>query len=221
MRDEVGVLLVEDHVTFRQALDAVMLGEPDLRVVGQVARAGEAGAVAARTHPQVALVDLDLPDGSGATAIRDIHESSPETACVVLSALTDDVQLGRAIEAGAAAVLHKSIGIPELLETLRAVARGAVVLPPLDMSRRLRALAAARDGEWEARLLRERLTAREHQILDLLAQGQGHQEIAGVLTIASETAQTHIRNLLGKLGVSSRLEAVVKGIRLGLVDPPR
>lgn len=217
---EVGVLLVEDHASFRQALEVVLLGERELRVVGQVSHAAEAGKAAARIRPQLALIDLDLPDGSGVQAINDIHAASPETACLVLSALTDDVEFGRAIEAGAAAVLHKSIDIAELLRALRAVAGGAVVLPRLDTSRRLRALAAARNQEWEAKILRERLTAREHEILDRLTRGQGHHEIAAQLFISPETAQTHIRNLLGKLGVNSRLEAVVKGLQLRLVDSP-
>jgi DNA-binding NarL/FixJ family response regulator len=94
------------------------------------------------------------------------------------------------------------------------------VLPPADTSRRLRALAAHRDQDWHGRVLRERLTPREQEVLERLAQGAGHDEIARDLVISPETAQTHIRNLLGKLGVRSRLEAVIKALRLGLVPPP-
>lgn len=216
----IRVLIVEDHASFRQALEALMLQQPDLRVVAQAERIAEVGDTAAREHPDVALVDLDLPDGSGIDAIGAIREASPSTACAVLSALTDDIEFGRAIEAGAAAVLHKSIDIPDLLDALRTVAAGGVVLPPAETSRRLRALAAHRDQDWQARVLRERLTPREQEVLERLAQGAGHERIARDLVISPETAQTHIRNLLGKLAVSSRLEAVVMALRLGLVSPP-
>lgn len=215
-----GVLLVEDHASFRQALETVLLGQERLRVVAQVGRVAEAGEAARRWQPEVAVVDLDLPDGSGIQAITDIREASPETACVVLSALADDAEFGRAIEAGAAAVLHKSVEIRDLLDALHTVADGAVVLPPAETSRRLRALAASREAHWHAQLLRERLTPRETEVLERLARGDGHREMARELFISPETAQTHIRNLLAKLAVSSRLEAVVKALRLGLVRPP-
>lgn len=216
----IGLLLVEDHAVFRQALENLMLGEPDLRVVAQVGRADEAAEAALASGADLALVDLDLGGGSGVDALTAIREVSPSTICVVLSALTDDVEFGRAIEAGAAAVLHKSIEIPDLLDALRRVAGGAVLLPPVETSRRLRALAAARDQDWHARVLRDRLTPREWEVLERLAQGEGHAQIAAGLVISPETAQTHIRNLLGTLAVHSRLEAVVKALRLGLVAPP-
>jgi DNA-binding NarL/FixJ family response regulator len=216
----IRLLLVEDHAVFRQALENLLLGEPDLRVVAQVGRADEAAEAALESGADLALVDLDLGTGSGVDALTSIREASPSTVCVVLSALTDDVEFGRAIEAGAAAVLQKSIEIPDLLDALRRVAEGAVLLPPVETSRRLRALAAARDQDWHARVLRDRLTPREWEVLERLVQGKGHAEIAADLVISPETAQTHIRNLLAKLAVRSRLEAVVKALRLGLVAPP-
>lgn len=216
----ISVLLVEDHASYRQALQAVMAIEGDLEVVAQVGRADQAGAAAAALLPDLAVIDLDLIGGNGVDALGDIRESSPHSACIVLSALTDDVQFGRAIEAGAAAVLHKSIDIGELIDVLRTVAGGAVVLPPAETSRRLRALAASRDRDWYARLLDRQLTAREHEVLEALTHGADHRRIARDLGISPETAQTHIRNLLAKLAVGSRLEAVVKALRLGLVDPP-
>jgi len=219
--DRITVLLVEDHDSYRQALETVMAGTDDLQVVAETARADEAGALAAQHRPDVAVIDLDLLGGTGVDALADVKARSPRTATAVLSALTDDVEFGRAIEAGAAAVLHKSVDIPELLDTLRTVGRGGTALSPEATSRRLRALAADREQHWHARLLAEHLTQREVEVLERLAQGLDHRAIGREFRISPETVQTHIRNLHAKLGVRSRLEAVVKAVRLGIVPPPR
>lgn len=217
----ITILIVEDHVSFSQALDAVMSGEEDLDVVAQVQSADKAGAAAARTGATLAVVDLDLPDGSGVDAIAAIRRCSPGTACVVVSALRDDVECGRAVEAGATAVVHKSVDIVELLDVLRRVSAGETVLTADQATRQLKAVAAFREQERSVSLVRERLTEREQEILIRLAAGSHVPAIAEELGIEPATARTHIRNLLGKLSVSSRLEAVVKALRLGLVVPPR
>lgn len=216
----VKVLLVEDHVSFRDALDVVMAVHDDLDVVAQVGRADEAGVAAASNGADVAVVDLDLSGGSGVDAIAGIREQSPGTACVVLTGLRDDIELGRAIEAGAAAVLYKTTDMAEVLDVIRRVVDGATVLPVEITTQALRALARQRDHAWYRRVLRENLTGRELQVLELLADGAGNHDIAVRLEIAPDTAQTHVRNLLGKLAVGSRLEAVIKAIRYGLVPPP-
>lgn len=216
----IRVLLVEDHASYRQALDTVMQVEGDLEVVAQVERADGAADAASSAHPDVAIVDLDLPGGSGVDAVEAIRDHCPAVACVVLSALTDDVSFGRAIEAGASAALHKSVDIQELLAVIRKVASGSTVLAADETSRRLRALAAARDQAWHARVLDESITAREREVLQLLADGLDNRAIATRLGISPQTVRTHIGNLLAKLAVSSRLEAVVKAVRLGLVEPP-
>lgn len=216
----VTVLLVEDHASYRQALQVLLAAQGDLEVVAEAESPAQAATAAREVTPDVAVVDIDLESGSGVDAVVEIRKVSPVTACVVLSALKDDIEFGRAIEAGAVAALHKSIAIPELLDVLRAVAGGATILPAEETSRRLRALAAYREQYWYAGALAQRLTPREREVLEHLVQGRTHQQIARELTISPETVQTHIRNLLGKLAVSSRLEAVVKALRLGLVDPP-
>ncbi len=214
------VLLVEDHASFREALQAVIAMEDDLAVVAHVDRGERAGALAAEHVPNVAVVDLDLPGADGIAAIRDIRRASPGTACLVLTALKDDVEMGRAVVAGAAGVLHKSIEIDELLAAIRRVGAGAALLVPDDTSRWLQAAAAARDRRWHVALLERTLSAREKEVLALLADGGTNLSIARELGISAETVQTHIRNILGKLDVGSRLEAVTTAIRLGLVDPP-
>lgn len=214
------VLLVEDHASFREALATVMDIEDDLEAVGEVERADEAAPAAERLRPDVALVDLDLP-GGGILALDELRRRCPATACIVLSALSDDMVLGQAIEAGASAVLHKSVAIPELLRVIRVVAGGQTVLPAEPTSRALRALAAHRDRDWHARILAETITQREHEVLQHLAEGGDNLSIGRRLGISPQTVQTHIRNILAKLAVGSRLEAVAKALRYGLIDPPR
>lgn len=214
------LLLVEDHASFREALQAVIAMEDDLAVVAQVDRGEQAGTAAAEHNPDVAVVDLDLPGADGIAAVHAIRRSSPGTACLVLTALRDEVELGRAVQAGAAAVLHKAVEIDELLAAIRRVASGATLLSPADTSRWLQAAVAARDRWWLGELLDRTLSPREKEVLELLAQGGTSQGIAADLQISVETVQTHVRNVLAKLDVGSRLEAVAKAIRLGLVDPP-
>ncbi|HEX2028605.1 MAG TPA: response regulator transcription factor [Nitriliruptorales bacterium] len=125
----ITVLLVEDHPGYREALAAVLSLEDDIAVVGQAERGDEAGRMAANSQPAVALVDLDLPGGDGITAVGQIHRSSPTTACVILTARPHDVACRAAIQAGAAALLRKSVEVPVLLSTLRAVAQGRETSP--------------------------------------------------------------------------------------------
>ncbi len=216
----VTVMLVEDHASFRAALEAVFGLQDDLEVVAQVGRGDLAGDVAAEHLPDVGIVDLDLPGSDGVAALAAVRRSSPDTACLVLTALSDDVELGRAIEAGAAAIVHKSAEMSELLDAVRAVARGLNLLDPGEISRRLRVLGAARETRWEAQLLKANLTSREKEVLRLLLTGRSNRAIGKELGIRSETVQTHVRNLLAKLKVGSRLEAVTEAIRLGLVEVP-
>lgn len=216
----IGVLLVEDHASFRHALRAVFALEDDLQLVAEVA-SGDLAQDAARDHePDVAVIDLDLPGADGVAALFAIREVRPETACVVLTALEDDAEMGRAVEAGAVAVLHKSVDIGELLMVIRQASQGASLLPAADTTRWLQARAKVRDRRWRTALLEEKLTPREREVLTLLAQGGTNQTIAEDLSISPETVQTHVRNLMAKVDERSRLALVTTAIRLGLVDPP-
>lgn len=215
----IRVLLVEDHASLAQALTAVMGLEDDLRVVGHARAAEEVDAVLDGAHADVAVIDLDLPGASGVDVIAELRDRPNAPRCLVLTALRDDAELGRAVEAGAAAVVHKSVDMPQLLDVVRQVAGGATVLPAGPTSTWLRAMAAERERTWRARTLRDALTGREAEVLRLLADGCNSAAIAEHLVITQDTVQSHVRNLLGKLGVGSRLEAVALALRLGLVDP--
>lgn len=218
--DPVRVLLVEDHASFRHALRAVFDLEDGLEIVGEVDDGALAAALAADAQPDVAVVDLDLPGIDGVGAIAAIRAGSPRTACVVLTALEDEAELGRAVEAGANAVLHKSVHIDHVIDVIRRAARGETVLTVEDATRWLRARGQSRDQHWRSELMRERITGREAEILSLLANGGTNPSIAAELGISPETVQTHVRNLLAKMDERSRLELVTTAIRLGLVAPP-
>jgi len=216
----IRVLIVEDHVSFAQAMTALMSLQEDLTVVAVLDRGD---TVIERLHgsaADVAIVDLDLPGTPGVDTIAAIREAFPQVGCIVLTALTDPVELGRAVEAGAAAVLHKSVPIDDVLAAARSVASGRNLLDPTTTSIWLRALASHRERGWRARVTAEALSPRERDVLRLLAEGFDTDAIARALGVTPATAQTHLRNLRGKLGVSSRLEAVVEGLRLGLVERP-
>lgn len=215
----VRILLVEDHAAFRQAIDAVCRLEDDLEVVGHVERGDAVVDALGPAAPDVVVVDLDLPGADGVAAIQAVHEHSDAT-CMVLTALTDDAALGAAVEAGVAAVLHKSVEIPELLDAIRRVADGANLLDPTLVSRWLRHLTASRSGAWQAQVTAEALSPREHDVLRRLVQGQSVRTMAEELGISAATVETHLRNLRGKLGATSRLDAVLVALRLGLVDAP-
>lgn len=214
------VLLVEDHASFRHALRAVFALEQDLSIVAEIDDGTLAGAAAAEHQPDVAVVDLDLPGADGIEALAEIRLANPDTACVVLTALEDDAEMGRAVEAGAAAILHKSVDIEELLQVIRSASAGMSLLSPSDTTRWLQARGQARDRRWQTALLEQKLTRREREVLALLAHGGTNRSIARDLVISPETVQTHVRNLMAKVDERSRLALVTTAIRLGIVDPP-
>lgn len=215
----IRVLLVEDHTSLRQALAAVIGMTDDMSLAGEHGRADFDVAEAA-ADTDVAVIDLDLPGGDGVEVVTRLRTASPTLGAVVLTGLSDDRELGRAIEAGAAAVLHKATPMPEVLDTIRTVAAGGTVLPVEETSRRLSALARDRERRWQGRLYAEQLTNRELEVLEHLVYGLGNSDIGQRLGISPETVQTHVRNLMGKLGASSRLEAVSLALQHELVDPP-
>jgi DNA-binding NarL/FixJ family response regulator len=213
------VALVEDHVSFRQALAYMFDREPEFEVAGQAGSFAEARELL-RLAAEVALVDLGLPDGDGALLIRELRDANPHVTILVLTASVDREQIARAVEAGAAGVMHKSSSLEEILDAVRRLLAGEVLMPLNEVVELMRLAGRKRDREYEARLAIRRLTPREREVLQALAEGLSNKEIARKLHITVETERTHMVNILGKLGVHSRLEALVFAVRYGVVEIP-
>ena len=216
----IRVLLLEDHTAFRQAMALILGREPDLAVVA------EAGSLAeARPHLRdvdVGVFDLDLPDGDGADLIRELHAANRRAEALVLTASAGRRDLARAVAAGAAGVLHKSTPIAEIVAAIRRVQAGESLISPEELGALLQEGAQQRAADRTAREAIARLTGREQAVLALLAEGLGDKEIAGRLGVRPETVKTHTANLFGKLGVESRLQALILAVRHGVVrlEPP-
>ena len=220
MNDPTRLLLVEDHVSFRQALAFMFEREPDFEVVGQVGSVGEVSKLSdgMLKDVEVAVVDLALPDGDGLDLIEDLSLNEPQIATLVLSASLEQGRFARAIEAGAACVLHKATPLKDIIEAVRRLKAGEALHSPGEVIEMLRLVSREREEKREVLRAIERLTSREREILQALAEGLESREIAEKLNITVETERTHMVNILHKLGVHSRLQALVFAARHGLVE---
>ncbi len=219
----VRVMLVDDHTSFRLPLAIVLEREPDLEVVAQAGSLAEAREMLRGKEPavDVVLVDLNLPDGSGVDLIADLRVARPNAAALVLSAHSDPSQLARAIEAGAMGIAHKSTSPLEVVESLRRLYAGEKLLSLQEFTAAIRLVSRERQEDQEARLAIERLTSREREVLQALAEGLSDQEIAERLYVGVGTVRSHLRSLLLKLQVQSRLQVLVFAVRHGLVEIKR
>ena len=213
------ILLVEDHASFRQALAFMFEREQEFIVAGQAGSLAEARAFMRKVPDgiDVAVVDLALPDGDGFGLIVELA-SRPDVMTLVLSASLEPTRFARAVEAGAAGVLHKSAAIGEVVEAVRRLKSGEALLSPAEVIQMLRMVNRKRQEEYEAQRAVEKLTPREKQVLQALAEGLDSKDIAEKLHITVETERTHMVNILGKLDVHSRLQALVFAARHGLVE---
>lgn len=210
------VLLVEDHTAFRQALAFMINREPDLEVAGQAGSLAEARGQL--TGIDVAVVDIDLGDGSGVELIPDLRNANPQGMVLMLTGTSDEAQIAAAVEAGAAGVLHKSVPINEIIEAIRRLSAGEILMSPQEIIKLLRFATRRRAEERKVAMMTAQLTPREFDVLQALATGASDKEIAQELHVSTETVRTHMVNILGKLDVSSRLQALVFAVRHGLVD---
>ena len=211
----IRVLLVEDHSSFRQATAAVFEREPGFEVVGQAGSLAEARRLLEGVD--VAVVDLGLPDGYGGEIIKELREKNPQAQTLVLSATLDRAEMARAVEAGAAGFLHKSAGMVEVMEAIRRLRAGETLLPVEEVVELLRFAGSRREHEHEARLAIAQLTPREKEVLQALAEGLDGKEIAEQLGISDKTERNHMASILAKLGVHSRLQALVFALRHNVV----
>ena len=213
------IFLVEDHASFRQALAFMFEREGEFVVAGQAGSLAEARAFLRKSPDSfdVAVVDLALPDGDGFGLIAELS-SRPDVMTLVLSASLEPTRFARAVEAGASGVLHKSVPIGEIVDAVRRLRSGEALLSPAEVVEMLRMVSRRRQEEYEARRAIEKLTPREKQVLMALGEGLDSKDIAEKLHITVETERTHMVNILGKLDVHSRLQALVFAARHGLVE---
>jgi len=214
----VRIMLADRQSLFRDAMRVVLESQDDLKVVGEASDGMQAVSEAARTHPDVALIDADLPNCHGLKAAAMIAERVETCRMLVLSDLEDEDTLVEALEAGATGYLTKTSPIGELIDAARRVAAGETIVPPHMLGGLLGRLIRRRRDHDDAIRQLAGLTRREREVLFLLAQAADNGGIAQPLVISPETARTHVQNVLTKLGVHSRLEAAAFVIQNGLLD---
>ncbi len=214
----IRIMLAEDHAVVREGTRNLLELEPDFEVVGEAATGVEAIEVAGRVHPDVAIVDIGMPEMNGIEATRQIKARWPDINVLVLTAYDDDEYVFAFVEAGAAGYLLKDVPAEEVIRAVRAVHAGEPVLHPAVM-KKLMARFAGRAGDSPAGPSEVGLLSkREREVLTLAARGLTNALIGDELSLSPRTVQTHMRNIFTRLRVSSRTEAVVSAVRQGFVD---
>jgi DNA-binding NarL/FixJ family response regulator len=219
-RPEVGaitIVIVDDHLSFGEALQVALDKESDLSVIEVVTDGTAAVETSAARRPDVVLMDLQMPGVDGIEATRRIRERSAGTEVIILSGNDDDMSLARAVQAGASGFLSKTGAIVNLAEAIRRAHRGEPLHESAELeasARRLRRRRAM-DGNLAERV--ERLTPRELEVLQMLADGATPDQISSELQMSKHTLRTHTQNVLTKLGVHTKLDAIVVALRYGKI----
>ncbi|MEW2381502.1 response regulator transcription factor [Micromonospora sp. NPDC047707] len=212
----IGVLIVDDDELVRVGLRAILDAQPDLRVVGEAADGSAVPPLVARLRPQVVLMDVRMPEIDGIQATRRLLAASADPPRVlVITTFANDEYVYDALRAGASGFLLKRARPAEVVEAVRVVARGESLLFPAAIRR----LAGAYGSRGADRLAAARLTDREAEVLRLMAAGLSNPEIADRLVVGVETVKTHVGNVLAKLGVRDRTQAVIAAYESGFVTP--
>lgn len=213
----IRVLLVDDHRAFTEALQVVLNLQPDLRVVGTAATAELATGEARRTQPDVVLMDYHLPDQNGADTAAQVKRVSPASKVVMLTSAAADDVLVACIEAGVSGYLSKEQAVDDVAETVRKAYAGDILVPRSTLLRLLSKINERSRATRSVGAVAQRLTSREYDVLQEVATGGDDGTISSRLGISPLTFRTHVRNIMGKLGVHSRLEAVTFAVRNGLI----
>ena len=202
----IRVLVADDHALLRHGVASLVNAQPDMELVAQASTGREAVEQYRRHRPDITLMDLQMSDMSGIEAMIGIRSEFPNARIIVLTTYTGDVQVVRALRAGARAYLLKGSVHTDLVETIRAVHAGQKRVPP-----EVAAEVAGHAGE-------EELSAREIDVLRLIARGNANKEIAAQLSITEETVKSHVARILGKLGANDRTHAVTIGLQRGIIE---
>ena len=216
----ISVAIIEDHQILVDSLGLMLRYEPDMEFLGAASSLKDGEVLVGNSIPDVLLLDIGLPDGNGLDLIPEINTTSPDTHIVVLTSLSDEATLMRVIDSGISGFVSKNSQLSELLETIRKAADGEIVMPTSLLMGLLMRLPRDKAAAYQDEKGWQRLTVREQEILEMLAKGKSGNEIAEELHIAPLTVRTHIRNMMSKMGVHSRLEAVAFGLKNGIIDPP-
>jgi DNA-binding NarL/FixJ family response regulator len=217
--DVIRVLIVDDHALFRRGLMLVLESEPGIEVVGEAEDGSDALVKAEATAPDVVLMDVRMPKLSGIEATKAVAAALPTSKIIMLTVSDEEDDLYEAIKAGAAGYLLKEISIEEVADAVRAVVQGQTLISPSMASKlitefqQLSRLAADR-----SQVPAPKLTDRELEVLKLVAQGMTNREVADQLYIAENTVKNHVRNILEKLHLHSRMEAVMYAVRENLLE---
>ncbi|HVL26398.1 MAG TPA: response regulator transcription factor [Thermomicrobiales bacterium] len=207
----IRILITDDHSVVRQGLRMFLELDPELEIAGEAANGAEAVALAKELQPDVVLMDLLMPVMDGITAISTIRKELPGIEVVALTSVLEDASVVGAVRAGAIGYLLKDTNADELRRAVKAAAGGQVQLSPEAATRLMREVRAPEGPE--------PLTERETDVLRLLADGQSNKEIARNLSIGEKTVKTHVSNILAKLNVQSRTQAVLQAMRAGIIPP--
>jgi DNA-binding NarL/FixJ family response regulator len=218
-RDPIRVFLLDDHEVVRRGLTDLLDAEPDITVVGDAANADHALARAPAVRPDVAVLDVRLPDGDGITVCRELRSRMPELNVLMLTSFDDEDALLDAIMAGASGYVLKQIRGSDLVSAVRTVASGASMLDPATTARLMRSLRAEPAEVADVPPELAGLSPRERDILALIGDGLTNREIGKRMYLSEKTVKNHISRLLAKLGVQRRVQAAVLATHLQQPDP--
>jgi len=213
----IKLVIADDQGMVRAGLRSLLEGEPDIEVVGEAIDGRHAISVIRNTRPDVVLMDIRMPELDGLAATREVIAERPDVRVLVLTTFDLDEYVFRALRAGASGFLLKDAPAEELADAVRVLARGEALLAPAVTRRVVEAFAATPDQTAPADLAD--LSPREGEVLRLLARGRSNAQIASELVISEATAKTHVSNVLGKLGLRDRIQAVIYAYEAGVVRP--
>ena len=215
--EKIKILIADDHAIVREGLSTLLKFEPDFEVIGQAIDGVQAVEMSSKLKPDVILMDLVMPKKDGISAIQDIHQSDPDIAILVLTSFIDNDRVFTAIKAGALGYLLKNTETPDLFEAIRCVRRGEASLH----SSVAKQLLIHYSTEPKTPSLVETLTARELQIVQLIAKGLTNQEIGQQLALGEGTIRHHVSSILGKLSLENRTQVALFALREKLTDLPK
>lgn len=207
----ITLLIVDDHAVVRQGLRFLLSQQPDIQIAGECADAASAVAAVERLLPVVVLLDLLLPDQDGIAALRAMKAVAPTTEVVILTSYVEDDRIFQALKSGARSYLLKDASPQQIIETVRAAARGESILPPAIASRMLQELQRQQNSPLDI------LSVREREVLALIARGRSNCEIAVALGLSEQTVKSHVSNILAKLHLADRTQAAIFALQQRLV----